>query len=86
MDPDADTTYLDELVDLHWPRRGPCLICGVRGEDARHRVMDSVAENVRAGDHPEAVADTYGVSLTAVAVAVLAAIVQDPTPTEESHA
>lgn len=74
-DPDVSVDPLDE----HFPRRGPCLLCGVPGEDARHRVIDAIAERVRAGDAEEMVADDYGVTVQAVRVAVLHA----PTYPEE---
>jgi hypothetical protein len=40
---------------------GPCLICGVPGADHRHRVLDSIAEYVQAGESRESVADDYRV-------------------------
>ena len=54
-----------------WPPRGPCLLCGVPGLDARHRVMDAVAGLVLAGDAAETIAEDYGVSMLAIAVALL---------------
>jgi len=52
------------MLTLIGPYQGPCGICG--GPDARHRVADSIAEQVRAGDSPERVADDFGVDLAAV--------------------
>jgi Holliday junction resolvase RusA-like endonuclease len=57
-------------LDAHFPRRGPCLICGVPGEDARHRVVDAIADRVLAGDDEQSVADDHGVTVEAVHVAV----------------
>lgn len=48
-----------ELIDRHIPRRGQCGICGVPGMDARHRILDSIAGQVAAGDPIEAVAEDY---------------------------
>lgn len=56
-------------LDLHFPKRGQCLICGVPGEDQRHRVVDAIAERVVAGDDEEQVAEDYGVTVAAVRVA-----------------
>lgn len=61
---------MTDPLDEHFPRRGPCLLCGVPGEDQRHRVVDAVAERVRAGDGEEEVAEDYGISLEAVRAAV----------------
>lgn len=40
------------------PWRGECGLCG--GPDARHRVIDAMAECVRAGDDPDDVAADFG--------------------------
>lgn len=45
------------ILDLLYPYAGPCLICG--GPDKRHRLADSIIENVRAGDSERFVADAY---------------------------
>lgn len=45
-------------VDEHMPPQGPCLLCG--GSDARHRVLDAVADRVHAGDSAREIADDYG--------------------------
>lgn len=58
-------------LDEHFPRRGQCLLCGVPGEDQRHRVVDAVADRVRAGDGEDEVAADYGITLEAVRAAVL---------------
>ena len=38
--------------------RGPCGLCG--GPDARHRVLDAIAERVTAGDTIDDTAADYG--------------------------
>lgn len=53
-------------LDRDLPKRGPCLVCGVPGEDQTHRVIDAIAERVRAGDPAWAVADDYAVTDEAV--------------------
>lgn len=65
-------------LDLHFPRRGPCLLCGVPGSDQRHRVVDAIRERVCAGDDEDSVAEDYGVSVTAVRVAATALDGGDP--------
>ena len=52
----------DDWIDAELPKCGPCLICGVPGVDARHRVLDAIAEMVHAGDVPADVAADFGVS------------------------
>lgn len=57
------------VLDALYPFAGPCLICG--GRDKRHRLADSMIENVRAGDAPEQVAAAYsagGVTFSADSV------------------
>lgn len=51
---------LQDLIDEEMPHYGPCGICG--GSDARHRVLDAVAERVRAGDTPFLIAEDFGLS------------------------
>lgn len=51
---------LQELIDREMPHRGPCAICG--SDDARHRVLDAIAEHVRAGDPVSVMAQDFGVS------------------------
>lgn len=53
---------------LFGPPAGPCGLCGL--PDKRHRVMEAVAENVRAGDGVAFVAEMYGVTEAAVRAAV----------------
>lgn len=53
---------------LFGPPAGPCAFCGL--PDKRHRLLEAVAENVRAGDSIEAVAEDYVVSREAVRAAV----------------
>lgn len=52
---------------LFGPPAGPCAFCGL--PDRRHRLLEAVAENLRAGDDPAAVADEYDVSAEAVGAA-----------------
>ena len=54
------------VLDEHLPLRGPCLICGVPGEDQTHRVIDAIAEHFRAGEDPAAIAEDYGVPVQVV--------------------
>ncbi len=63
----------DRDVDAHWPLRGQCGVCGVPGLDARHRGIDAVVEQVRAGGDPEDVAEDFRRTVKAVEVAVNAA-------------
>jgi hypothetical protein len=58
-------------LDRWLPPRGPCLICGVPGEDARHRVMDAIAEQAAAGETAEDIATELALPVEAV-LAVLA--------------
>lgn len=51
---------LSALIDAEMPFAGPCGICG--GPDKRHRVLDAVADCVRAGDSVASVAEAYGLS------------------------
>ena len=64
-------------LDRYLPPRGQCLICGVPGMDARHRIMDAVIEQVAAGDTPEEVADELNLPVEAV-LAVLAWAHENP--------
>lgn len=48
--------WIDETV----PANGPCLICGDTETGARHRLLDSIAEHIRAGDPASSVAHDYG--------------------------
>lgn len=52
------------LLDVLYPYAGTCAFCGFG--DKRHRLADSIVENVRAGDSVPFVAENYGVSETAV--------------------
>ena len=68
------------VLDVLYPFAGPCLICG--GRDKRHRLADSMIENVRAGDSPRQVADAYsggGVAFTEEAVNQLVAYAAERT-------
>lgn len=48
---------MNELLDLLYPYAGPCAFCGYK--DKRHRLADSLIENVRGGDSPSLVARLY---------------------------
>lgn len=63
----AGRSTIPEL-DRLFPFRGPCAMCG--GVDARHRLWDNVAENVRAGDSVEFVASGYGLTVEQVEAVV----------------
>jgi Holliday junction resolvase RusA-like endonuclease len=52
-------------LDEHFPKLGPCGICGVPGEDQRHRVVDAIRGSIHAGDPLEHAAAEYGVSIDA---------------------
>jgi hypothetical protein len=41
----------------------PCLICGVPRADQRHRILDTMAERIQAGEPRGSVADDYEVPL-----------------------
>lgn len=53
-----------DVIDRHFPYRGPCAMCG--GPDARHRLFDEMRGRVRAGDTPESVAEDYGCTMEAL--------------------
>jgi hypothetical protein len=58
------------LIEDHFPDTGSCGLCGDTTLGARHRIIEAIASLVRAGEHPGAAADEFGVSLEAVAVAL----------------
>lgn len=62
-----DYEWAAEELDRHLPKRGPCLLCGVPGEDQTHRVIDAIAGRYRAGDDEQDIAEDYGVPITTVA-------------------
>ena len=53
------------VLDVLYPYAGPCLFCG--GPDKRHRLADSIVEDLRAGDTQESVADGYQMPVEAMA-------------------
>jgi len=59
-------TAARETLDRHLPSRGQCGICGIPGLDARHRVIDAVEGQVKAGDDPAEVAAELDLGLFAV--------------------
>ena len=60
-------------LDRWLPPRGPCLVCGVPGMDARHRIIDAIREQVTAGEAPEDVASELELPIEAVHAALAAA-------------
>ena len=54
----------DPSLDPHFPRTGPCGFCGL---DARHRLLDSAAGAISAGDDPEVAGQEFGISGEGVA-------------------
>ena len=56
----ALAAHADPALDALWPHHGPCLICGIPGLGARHRVLDAMAGMLAAGEDPEAVAEEFG--------------------------
>jgi hypothetical protein len=57
-----------DALAMFGPPAGACAFCAL--PDKRHRLLEAVAENVRAGDSVESVADDYDVSEDAVRAAV----------------
>lgn len=53
---------------LFGPPAGPCAFCGL--PDRRYRLLEAVAENVRAGDEIATVAADYEVGVAAIEAAV----------------
>ena len=49
-------TSLDDVLGA----AGPCGLCG--GPDQRHRVCDSIAEQLRAGEDPATLLEDFGIS------------------------
>jgi hypothetical protein len=62
------TTRAEARAELdRWlPPRGPCLVCGVPGMDARHRIIDAITEQAAAGDPAEDIATELGLPVEAV--------------------
>jgi len=56
----ALAAHADPLLDAHFPHHGACLICGIPGLGARHRVLDAMAGMLAAGEDPEVVAEEFG--------------------------
>lgn len=57
---------LPELIDHAMPFAGPCGFCG--DDDRRHRILDAIAERLRAedGDSAEETAADFGLSVEVV--------------------
>ena len=64
----SDRFNLPPEIDAAIPYSGPCGLCG--GPEARHRVLDTIAERVRAGEYLAAVAWDYNLSVPIVAAIV----------------
>ena len=56
----ALAAHADPLLDALFPHHGACLICGIPGLGARHRVLDAMAGMLAAGEDPEVVAEEFG--------------------------
>ncbi len=60
-------------LDEHYPKRGPCGICGLFGtqkRDGRHRIIDAISSRHRAGDSVVALARDYGRTPEAIRLAL----------------
>jgi hypothetical protein len=64
----ALAAHADPALDAHFPRHGPCGLCGVPGLGARHRVIDAIAGRLEGGEGPEDVAADYGLPPEAIDV------------------
>ena len=62
-----------DALDRWLPPRGQCLICGVPGMDARHRIIDAIVDAVEAGEAPEDVAADLDLDVEAIYAALGAA-------------
>lgn len=58
----ALAAHADPALDAFFPPIGPCGLCGVKGLDQRHRVIDAIAEQLAAGEGPDVVAADYGLA------------------------
>lgn len=56
----------DKMLDPWYPPHGPCEICGMTGQDARHRAAEAVLGRLRAGEDEQAVAAGYGLEPDAI--------------------
>lgn len=64
---------LAEQINQHLKPAGPTSPCGFCGDTTlgqRHRVIDAIAEQIRAGEHPDTVADDYGITLYGIIYAL----------------
>jgi hypothetical protein len=61
----AVAAHSDPVLDEVWSDTGPCGICGTPGLGARHRVVDAMADRMRAGESAGEVAEDYGVPVAA---------------------
>jgi hypothetical protein len=68
---------VNATIDRYFKFRGRCGVCG--GPDARHRVIDSIAERLAAGEYPDVIAQEFGVPVEGVH-AVLAATIKLTLP------
>lgn len=62
----AVQAHADPVLDEHFPKIGPCGLCGVPGLDQCHRVVDAIAGMLEAGEDPDVVAEEFGVGMAAV--------------------
>jgi hypothetical protein len=53
-------------LDRWLPPRGPCLVCGVPGMDARHRVIDAIRDYATAGESASVIAAELALPVEAV--------------------
>lgn len=68
---------MNDTIDRLMPYRGKCGVCG--GPDARHRVIDSIAERLAVGERPGEIAAEFAVPADTVH-AVLAATIKLTLP------
>lgn len=61
---------LREQLDEHFPNSDQCGLCGDTDLGQRHRVIDAIAGQIRAGEHPDVVADDYGADLYGIIYAL----------------
>lgn len=58
--------HADPALDAFFKMRNPCGVCGVPGLPQRHRVVDSIAGALEAGECEQEVMEELGVSLDQV--------------------
>jgi hypothetical protein len=55
-----------DVINAAYPKRGQCQICGVPGEDQRHRILDAIKSRLIAGDDAGDVALDHGTTVDVV--------------------